>query len=781
MRTIQRLIYPAVLALTLVLTSVGCGGGGGGSTRPDTSPPDSVPDSAEEAAPDTTSPGPPPDNTSDPADEDALEAFNMRVENLAEKHREDANFGQQWGLRTINADRAYAHLDIAGAGNPGSGVTIGFIDTGIDSDHPLFRETDNKIVTGRQIAGETSSSRFSHGTAVASIAAGTRLPDSPDMLHGVAWNARIAMFAISLGSGGGTYNPVSLGNIDSSGTSIFFNSVLAWRNQALDFLNLSFGARGIINGYSEQQIRTGLGQVLTTLAQADTTDKTILIWAAGNAHGDPCTATADWCINDRVNAYSVELYPGLAARIEELRGHTLAVVAINRSGTISSFSNRCGIAADYCLAAPGEAVQVAYSDPVTTIDPNCSTQNCEERRTFSRSTRAGNGTSYAAPMVSGALAVMKQLFRDQLSNTQLASRLLQTADKSGVYADQAIYGQGLLDLGAATAPVGTPTITLGNRVDNAGASLRTTHIQLGAAFGDALQQSFAGQQIAAFDALGAPFWFDLDHAAQNMPTPSMPTRLHHFLQPANTASARQRFGFMQNIIRTNAPGHLTLASYALGLGVAESDTVSVTAFTTEGMADRMPATGAALTWQPTHTPLNLRAGWLGERQSLLGSATDGAFGTLSADAVFVGVRTQAGLGRWQIGADAEIGTVKPAARGGIITDTSDLITSAFTLQADRKLDHDATLRLSLSQPLRVETGQASLTIPVGRTKTGNVIHKSISAGLTPSGRQLDLTAEWHRRLPVGELRLGVTWTHEPGHRATSDPELTLLTGWRLSY
>ncbi|MYI71690.1 MAG: serine protease, partial [Synechococcus sp. SB0673_bin_10] len=57
-------------------------------------------------------------------------------------------------------------------------------------------------------------------------------------------------------------------------------------------------------------------------------------------------------------------------------------------------------------------------------------------------------------MVSGGLAIMKQLFRGQLSSEQLVSRLLTTAKDDGIYADSAIYGHGLMDLGAATSPWG---------------------------------------------------------------------------------------------------------------------------------------------------------------------------------------------------------------------------------------------------------------------------------------------------------------------------------------
>ena len=215
-----------------------------------------------------------------------------------------------------------------------------------------------------------------------------------------------------------------------------FNYVLVPRPGVpdVDVLNLSIGHPGIIDSYSEQDLRANFGQAIATMAQADAAEKTILVWAAGNAHGDECAASTDHCEIGAtnigaINAVSVEVLPGLVARIEELQGHTIAVVALSPDGEIAAFSNRCGIAADFCIAAPGEDIRVAYLGP----HPD----------TGAPARGYGNfrGTSFAAPMVAGGLAVMKQLFRDQLSNTELVTRLFETANDEGVYADRAVYGQ----------------------------------------------------------------------------------------------------------------------------------------------------------------------------------------------------------------------------------------------------------------------------------------------------------------------------------------------------
>ena len=134
-------------------------------------------------------------------------------------------------------------------------------------------------------------------------------------------------------------------------------------------------------------------------------------------------------------------------------------------------------------------------------------------------------------MVAGGLAIIKQLFRDQLSNTELVTRLFETADSSGFYADSAIYGRGSMDLGAATSPVGVLELPVGENVGQNGFSLQSTRLQPGSAFGDGLQQSLAARQIMALDELGAPFWYRLGRftpAANGLP---LTARLRGFLAP----------------------------------------------------------------------------------------------------------------------------------------------------------------------------------------------------------------------------------------------------------
>ncbi|MCY3745652.1 MAG: S8 family serine peptidase [Acidobacteria bacterium] len=690
-------------------------------------------------------------------------------------------FRNQWGLEEIGAHRAYAHLRLLEGpdAEPGAGVTIGFIDSGIDVEHRSFvgRSIYFQPLFGAE--PETGVDDFSHGTAVASVAAGNKLPDTVTGNHGVAWGADLAMWSIPLGSGGGPYEPITLEQVGESdpGFAYLFQTAFDWRDAGnrLDILNLSFGYNGLLEHYGGEDLRANMPEMVATLAQAGADEKTILVWAAGNAHGRRCAPGIPGCVNGYVNATSASILAGLPAYFEELRGHSVAAVALNpHDGAISEFSNRCGIAADFCIAAPGYGVRVAYFGPF-------------EGEAF-RGYATGGGTSYAAPFVAGGLAIMKQLFRDQLSNEELVTRLFATADKTGIYADREVYGQGKMDLGAATSPVGVLDVPISSGL--ASAALGTTGLRLGAAFGDGLAAAFDGDEIMALDDYGAPFWYDMGNLAATTDGPALSARLRTFLGSGSggltaggggSGGMPAALGMTAGVVRMPTAagnGHLALAEGAVQVNAYEAGGLSATAFTTGPLRPAMPATGAALAWRPGALPVGLRAGWISERETMLGSLGTGAFGGLSAGTAFFGFDGGVDFRGWNLGAAGEFGVVNPAATGGLIRDITPLATSTFAVHASRGFARAGSFSFSLSQPLRVENGWAALTAPSARTKAGEVLYHSFRADLAPGERQLDLAAQWNRALPLGELRLGAVWSHWPGHRAVLGTQAAALAGWR---
>ena len=314
------------------------------------------------------------------------------------------------------------------------------------------------------------------------------------------------------------YDPVDLGDStgagspDYSGIDNFYDQVFeVFIDNGVDVVNNSFGYTGTITEYTEEQLRTNFPETIARISQVGVLDenKTLFVWAAGNT-GQYADQGADYS--------SPDVFPGMAYYLTELLGHSLAVVSVDsETGVIADSSNRCGVAKDFCLAAPGGNIVIAYTTSASDPGLYDSTDSC----VLDNSCYAlGGGTSYAAPFVSGGLALLAQHFGNQLGNTEILQRVLMTADKSGIYADQSVYGQGLMDLDAASRPVGSTMVATSISLDsNLYSVISSSMSQVGSVAGDGLINAISNKGFVVFDQLGAPFYKPLRSTfARNLPS-----------------------------------------------------------------------------------------------------------------------------------------------------------------------------------------------------------------------------------------------------------------------
>src|SRR5690606_31587799 len=141
-----------------------------------------------------------------------------------------------------------------------------------------------------------------------------------------------------------------------------------------------------------EQAVASMGQ-LTLQALRDTVDAgAVQVFSTGNDAFDNPSVIGG------IPYYFPELIPGW-----------ITVTSVDQQLQRSSFANACGVTQEYCIAAPGTAI---YS----TVPPS-------EYDTF-------NGTSQAAPHVTGAVALAKQMFPNA-HGAQLASIVLRTATDIG--------------------------------------------------------------------------------------------------------------------------------------------------------------------------------------------------------------------------------------------------------------------------------------------------------------------------------------------------------------
>lgn len=178
-------------------------------------------------------------------------------------------------------------------------------------------------------------------------------------------------------------------------------------------------------------------------------------------------------------------YPGRYAVDIRFAGSIIVVGAHNSADVMAGFSNRAGVAAASYLSGPGV-------DIIT---------GCDGTQCF-----RVNGTSFSAPAVAGALAVLLQAFPN-LTGRQAVEILLTTAREAGAPGIDPVYGRGLLDLTRAFQPVGSTRV---GTLSGQSVSVTTDRFAYtGGAFGDAFGKAGAALSTVGHDDFNRLFRVDL--------------------------------------------------------------------------------------------------------------------------------------------------------------------------------------------------------------------------------------------------------------------------------
>ena len=280
---------------------------------------------------------------------------------------DDTSFSNQWGLHnTGQYHLTDADIDAPEAWDIETGdstVIIGILDTGVDYGHPDL--TDNVISTGYDFVNNDDDAMDDngHGSHVAGTAAATT--NNAIGIAGVAWNCKILPVKVLQSNGYGTYSDVASG-------------VNYAANNGAKVINLSLG------GYASSYV------LQNALENAYTTS--VIVGAAGNGGTSVPFYPAAWSFVIGVGASDVLYNP-----ITQTWYETKAV-----------FSNY-GINAD--LYAPG--VNIYSTIPL--FHPH----------TYSYA--SWNGTSMAAPFVTGTVALLRSHYSGW-SNELIHGQLVYTSD-----------------------------------------------------------------------------------------------------------------------------------------------------------------------------------------------------------------------------------------------------------------------------------------------------------------------------------------------------------------
>ncbi len=360
----------------------------------------------------------------------------------------------------------YAHA----AGLTGAGQLIAIIDNGFQTSHEVFE--------GKTVSTSNGFTADDHGTEVASVAAG----NSSEMI-GVAPEADLLL---------DTYNASFSSLANSTAMAESMGAVV--QNNSWGYVDFRGNTLSISQENYNDLFSSSGGQTYINALKSYIDSGGVVVFAASNTSSD---TQAD--LMSALPVIETDLEKGWIAAVNidaDMNGDDVVSAQLISSG--------CMEAAAWCLSAEGTWDAATYDSASANPD--------EEYALVT-------GTSFAAPTISGALALLAEAF-PTLSGHDLRLRLFASADDEfagfesigqielveGYVSDvSAEYGHGVLDVAAALLPIGETEATMGDgSVYNISEPLAIE----GSATGDAITRALTGTDLVVNDALGTQFSLD---------------------------------------------------------------------------------------------------------------------------------------------------------------------------------------------------------------------------------------------------------------------------------
>lgn len=566
--------------------------------------------------------------------------------------------GKEFGknLHTHGFDFAYSR------GWTGKGSLVVIADSGADLNHPDLK---GKVKYTRDYTGQDNISAHSwHGTHVAGIVAARR---NSNGVHGSAYDADLAIAKVSSGYGFSFMNAIKAAEWGRSLGAVAINASAETRLDSNFRKMLVKDGNGnwhnthwyySVNGYNgakdaARRWKRALG------------DEMVLVKAAGNA-GTEYSAGMNQMATATENGKLI------------LDGQMIIVG--NYSGN-NHYGNKAGnVCTTYQQGKCQDAAKI--KDYYIMADGYNIT-----------STRVGGGytnltgTSMSAPLVTGAIAVLHQMW-PHMKGKNLVKLVLQTANKDvknswgkNIY-DENIHGQGLLDMNRATQPVGATGIPTTGRtsggISAVAGGARIAGINSG--------QLSALTNVMVLDSYERDFYLDLSGMVQDTDT--------------RTASIAEQQG-IQNYYAPYFDGNKHI-DFATDLNKNTSMVVG-TGFSSG---------------------------------HFLGNAMFGSLGTsklsntsyININYKKKGLFAQAGVGITNVNFDK---------KDSMMTNASAITSSTWTLGYELEPAKKHKWGFTVSQPVTIEHAKFNYRVPDSRTNEGKVNYKNSSLDMSSQKREID--------------------------------------------
>ncbi len=371
----------------------------------------------------------------------------------------------------------------------GKGVKVAVIDTGV-TNNDLFGtrlEQGAAFYSGKQQV--TTGDSQGHGTMVSSIIAADR---NNKYITGGAFDATIVSVQAFNGN---------TGSFDSIVKSInYVNS-----REDVKLANISLGGN-----YATSADIASLKDTAITAVKNNNS----FIFASGN-EGLNCLPDASGNINGSCNM--IAALPTLTGMDDLLKsdGAWMVVGSVNDKKIMSDFSNKAGVTKDFYMVAYGEDVAGYYGGVGYVY---------------------GSGTSFAAPQVTAAFALLNQKF-PYLKGREVQDILQQTAEDLGSTGVDEVYGHGLLDVSKAMRPIGELKLTSSR-------NLNTSNIAKYNVTGSSIKGTVTGSEllkqlntkvanVAAFDNFNRQYNVDMSAQVSKNVAPGFAFSDYTVINPTN--------------------------------------------------------------------------------------------------------------------------------------------------------------------------------------------------------------------------------------------------------
>jgi|GEM_PF-352058 len=754
------------------------------------------------------------------------------------------------GIYDMNADYSLAHgydgsiygRNVDGSlisSTPTGFVKVAVVDSGIQLDHPDL--VDNILASAAVTCNDVGcvaggNDTEGHGTTVAGIIAAQL---NGVGMHGVAPKAQLLAIGFADNAG-------ALTNGDAPGISSALDN-------GAQVINGSYGFEGL---YAPTADATGItaiqdllntsygGTDLMTQFQRGVAAHAIFVYAAGNESsagqpvGQPAVpASLPYFFRGAVVPAGVNAgdYNAVNPSGYDWSENWIAAVSVYKDSDnvfrISDFSNQCGAAMDWCLAAPGEISNSTSND--------------------GGYSGAIQGTSFSAPNISGAAAALLGAF-PHLTPEKIVLILFETATDLGPAGVDTIYGHGLVNLDRATDPSDGDWQLAAAAVM---VPFARSGMGLSAPFGNALASNHA--TLMFLDHYGknytiplstlartlAPIKTDYDRLVK-LATPDMDKmmtlgenttlsfstsagagyskdtpqdKMAKFsyassmaVDAEGTRTASFAFNYKTSLAEALAPAEQRMITsdalknpYLALVETSNSSVVSyqdgpakITTATYMGKQDKakydyklneskqVSGVHSEVTYAKGAATISLTNGIAMEDSTLLGSETGGAFSVDGATTYYTGLS-----GRYLFGDNAaiianyNIGYTEVATSGNsLLNDVSGIVSSSFAAGGEfyNVAGDGDTLGFIISQPLRVNQGNAALTLPVGITSNGTILRQNGTLNLTPTGRELDFEIFYNvKQDDYSELSLDSMFRLNPNNDPTATNDATFLAKYKI--